>query len=309
MKILVTGGDKMKSVMAKMFWLSILWFKEAFKGFFRNIGWNVAALILSMFCLLGFAVSFIAGENAKYFSAELGEKIEIQVDLKDDIIDYPVVEQKIKALSQVKEVVFVSKDDAYDIMKEEMGEDADILEVLDRNPFPARFIVRLADPKNVEEVASEIKGWEVAENVQYGEGYVEKLLMLTEWISKIGYIVTAAVALATTYIVSSVIKFNIEQRRDEIDIKKLTGSGMFTIRFPFILEALIITGVSSMVVYLSFYFFYDDLMHYIKEMIPYIPIIEPNYIIDSILTWLLALSLFIGILGSTFSTNKYLKKY
>ena len=48
----------------RIFWLFLLWVKESIKGFFKNIGWNMAALLLTMFCLFGFGMSYIAGKTA-----------------------------------------------------------------------------------------------------------------------------------------------------------------------------------------------------------------------------------------------------
>lgn len=296
--------------MFSFFWLSLLWVREAFVGFFRNFGWNIAALFLAIFCLLGFSVSFVAGENAKFFAEELGDKLEIQVELAENVekSEHVGIKERMLGLSQVKEVRYVSEEETFEKVKVDMGDDADILEVLDTNPFPAKFIIKLHEPDQVENVVQQVETWGISTNIQYGEGYIERLLNITEMISKVGYLITAIVALATIYIVSSVIKFNVDQRKEEIKIKQLTGTGMFTIRFPFVLEAMMITGISSIIVYASFYFGYESAMDYLKEMIPYIPIVDPAYIVDSIMRWLLALALSIGLIGSLMSTSRNLKK-
>lgn len=296
--------------MFSFFWLIILWIKEAFIGFFRNLGWNIAALFLSVFCLLGFCVSFIAGENADHLAKILGDKVEIQVDILEtvEVLEHQSIMKKIETLSEVKEVTYISKEDMYEKVRVEMGEDADILEVLDANPFTARMIVKMDKPEQVELVAKEIESWNITSNIQFGEGYVERLLSITEAISKVGYLVTIIVGLATIYIVSSVIKFNIDQRKAEIKVKQLTGTGMFTIRFPFILEAMMITGLSSIIVYATFYFGYEKLMDNIRETVPYMPILEANIIIDSVSSWLFILAIAIGVIGSLLSTTRNLEK-
>lgn len=296
--------------MFSFFWLIILWIKEAFIGFFRNLGWNIAALFLSVFCLLGFCVSFIAGENADHLAKILGDKVEIQVDILEtvEVLEHQSIMKKIETLSEVKEVTYISKEDMYEKVRVEMGEDADILEVLDANPFTARMIVKMDKPEQVELVAKEIESWNITSNIQFGEGYVERLLSITVAISKVGYLVTIIVGLATIYIVSSVIKFNIDQRKAEIKVKQLTGTGMFTIRFPFILEAMMITGLSSIIVYATFYFGYEKLMDNIRETVPYMPILEANIIIDSVSSWLFILAIAIGVIGSLLSTTRNLEK-
>lgn len=296
--------------MFSFFWLLLLWIREAFVGFFRNLGWNVAALFLTVFCLLGFSISFVAGENAKFFAQELGEKVEIQLDLLETIEEgqHSAIIDRIHTIPEVKEITYISKEETYEKVQNDMGEDADILEVLDKNPFSARIVVKLHAPDQVEKIAAEMDAWGVASNIQYGEGYVEKLLSITDSVSKIGYFVTAIVALATVYIVSSVIKFNIDQRKQEIKVKQLTGTGIFTIRIPFMLEALLITGLSSLAVYSAFYFGYDFVVAEISHMAPYIPMIESSYIVNGVSKWLFILAFGIGIVGSLLSTSRNLEK-
>lgn len=296
--------------MFSFFWLIILWIREAVVGFFRNFGWNVAALFLTVFCLLGFSISFVAGENAKFFAEELGDKVEIQIDLNDELLltQHNDIREKLKGLPESKEVRYISEEETYQKVKTEMGKDSDILEILDENPFPARFVVKLENPEQVESVVNEIETWNISSSIQFGEGYIEKLLTITEAVSKIGYIITLVVALATIYIVSSVIKFNVDQRKEEIKIKQLTGTGMFTIRFPFVLEALIITGISSLVVFLAFYFGYEKAMVQVNSMVPYIKTVEANIIVQEITQWIFLLALSIGIIGSLLSTTRNLEK-
>lgn len=296
--------------MFSFFWMFVLWVKEAVIGFFRNFGWNVAALFLSIFCLLGFAVSFVAGESAEHLASELSKKVEVSVDLLSSIpkSEHKSIVDKIQDLPEVSEIRYVSEEEAYQKVKEGMGKDADILEVLDENPFTARVIIKMQEPKDVEKVAHEIESWGVSEYVQYGEGYVEKILSVANTISKVGYIVTVVVGLATIYIVSSVIKFNINQRKDEIRVKQLTGTGIFTIRIPFLLEALMITLLSSLIVYGVFYFGYGDVVETIKTTAPYIPMIEADTVIQGITKWIFVLAGGIGIVGSLLSTSRNLEK-
>ncbi|QST03075.1 hypothetical protein IMZ31_21235 (plasmid) [Pontibacillus sp. ALD_SL1] len=293
-----------------LIWLMRLWVKEAFIGFFRNLGWNVSAIMISSVCMIFFLSSYVAGENASHFSKELGEKVEIRVDLLTDISDgeHAKIQKELEANSKVKSVTYVSKDEAYNKVRDQMGEDASVLDVLDTNPFPARFIIRLHNPEEVAVFANYVEGLGVAETVQYGEGYVEKMLTGTKVLSQIGYYFTAAFTLLALYIVGSVIKMNITQRKGEISIKKLTGSGMFTVRFPFVLEALIITGVASVLSYYFFVFAYEYAVKLLGDFIPYIQLIELGTVTETLVYLLAGLSLLIGVLGSVTSTKQLLQK-
>ena len=237
--------------------------------------------------------------------------MEIRVDLKKEIAldEHPQIEKQIKEMPEVKTVAYVSEEQAYEKVEGQMGKDASVLEVLDENPFPARFVVTLHNPKEVKGVASEIEKWGISESVQFGEGFVEKFLTFTTLISKFGYYLTLVFTAFAVYIVGSVIKLNIDRRRDEIQVKRLTGSGMFTIRFPFVLEALIITTFASLIGFFVFRYAYDYGSMVLENFIPYITLLERQAFSVELFYYLIGLSFFIGVVGSSFTTKRFLKRY
>lgn len=294
----------------KIIWLFFLWIKEAFKGFFRNLTWNLAALALTIFCLLGFAGSYIMGKTADNIAEDLGDKVEIQVNLKEDIAqtEHENIGIQLGAISNVNNVLYESKDQIYDKMKEEMGKDSDILEILDENPFSARFILSLEDPNQIDEVISKVEAMNVSDNIQYGEGYVKRLLEIMAAITKFGYIFTVVIAIATIYIVSTVIKFNIDQRKNEVRIKQLTGSGYFTIRMPFFIEALLITVMAGLIVCGIVLMGYEPSITKLHETVPYANFMNVDTAINKIVVWVGILSAGIALIGTILSTSKNLNK-
>ena len=267
------------------------------------------AIFLSVSCLLFFSVSYIAGLNVKNFAGAVEQKIEIRVDLLDTSTNYGEMETQIKAISGVRTVQFVSKEEAMAKMETDMGKDADVLSVLDSNPFPARYVIQVTAPAVLNSVVGQIEEMKISENVEYGEEYVSKMLSMTKIIRNIGVIGTILSAIFTVFVVISTIRINIVQRRNEIRVKQLVGAGMATIRFPFVLEALILTCLSGTIVYMIFYFGYQRMLDFIKTTIPYVPFIEAATVNSELLLPLAALSVAIGFVGSFVSIKKFVKKH
>lgn len=286
-----------------------LWIKEAFTGLFRNMWWSLMAIFLSVSCLLFFSVSYIAGLNVKNFAGAIEQKIEIRVDLLNSVSNYSDLDTKLKAIEGVKTVAYISKDEAMGKVKIEMGKDADILSVLDTNPFPARFVIQVTSPEVLDGVVANIKTMNIAENVQYGEEYVSKMLSMTKIIRNAGILGTALSAIFTVFVVISTIRINIVQRRNEIRVKQLIGAGMATIRFPFVLEALMLTCLSGAIVYGIFYFGYGKVIELAKSTIPYVPMVDTSVVTASLMGPLAALSIAIGFVGSFLSVRKFVKRY
>lgn len=285
-----------------------LWIKEAFLGLFRNMRWNMTAIFLSTVCLFVFAASFVLGMNANYFAKLLDEKIEIKVYLLDSVTNYEELEKKISEKGNVKSVEFVSKEEALGDMKNDLGEDADMLDALDKNPLPASFVVKLHDPSKLDVFIQDINKMGIAEYTSYGKGFVEKILASAKSLSKAGYILTLFGIIFTIFVVFTAIQNNIARRKNEIRIKQLIGASSMTVRIPFILEAMFLTGISSMIVFCLFYYGFPKTMENIKEAIPYFNFLNPEQVVHALFMPLIGLSLAIGFIGSSLSTYRNIKK-
>lgn len=285
-----------------------LWVKEAFVGLWRNLWWSMSAIFLAVLCLLMFAASYASGMNAEHLAGFLDEKLEIKAFILDSETNYDEMEQEITSWEEVKTVEFESKETALDKLKTDMGEDADILEALDTNPLPASFIVKIHTPEEVSTVVERLNGLGSMEEVKYGEEHIEKMLTATEFLRNAGIILTALAAVFTIFVVISVIRLNIIQRKNEIRVKQLIGASMFTIRFPFVLEALVLTVSSSVIVYYLFSYGYQKLIDSIKSAVPYAPILDAQPITQEIVLPLIGLAIIIAVVGSIFSVRRFLKK-
>lgn len=285
-----------------------LWIKEAFLGLFRNIRWNMTAVFLSTLCLFLFSASYILGLNASYFASMLDDKIEVKVYLLDSITNYDEVEKQLSEKKNVQSVTFVSKDQALEKAKNEFGEDADIFDALDENPLPASFVVKLKDTSKINAFVSDVEKMKIAEQTEYGKGFVEKILVSAKSISKAGYILTVFGILFTIFIVFSAIQNNILRRRNEIRIKQLIGASNVTVRIPFIIEAIFLTLLSSGVVYGVFYYGLPKMMAMIKEGIPYINLMDASVMLDQLSLPLFILAVGIGFAGSVLSTYRNIKQ-
>lgn len=287
----------------------LLWFKEAAKGVLRNFWWNMVAFSLSLICLLAFAVFYAAGDNAEHFSKQLNDKLEITVNIKENVSNYSEINTQLSSDSRVSQVVFVSKDQAQKKMETEMGEDSQVLEIFEgKTIMPAQFIVKLHNAEEIETLAKDIQSRNYAEKVLYGKEYIDTLLNMSAKIKQYGLYASLAGALFVIIIVMLVIRMNIEQRKEEILIKGLIGSSMFTIRMPFILEAVALMGASSAAVYFLFSNLYQNLNIFIIKQLPMVEILSPSEMQGNLVIPLFGTAAILGIFGSFFATNKQLKR-
>src|SRR5690606_3108981 len=135
--------------------------KQGFQGMWRNRGMGIASvgsitavlIILGMVLIMILSINNIVSETQNKFD-------EIQIFLEDDIKkeEIETIGNKIKSSDGVKNVKFLTKEEAMKDMKEDWGEEGDLLEGLEENPLPNSYIIQLEDIEYADAVVENIKG-------------------------------------------------------------------------------------------------------------------------------------------------------
>ncbi|MFZ1978272.1 MAG: permease-like cell division protein FtsX [Bacteroidota bacterium] len=214
--------------------------REGFSGFKRaklSMFAAVFTICVSLLLLSSFAILFL---NGQHVINSLREKVEMEAFLSDQLSNDNILEAKgmIEMLDGIREVRFVSKDEAAKIFKEEFGED--IMKILNFNPLPASFKIYLKDGYKTSAMAEQIyrqvgsiKG---VDDVIYRKQLLELLdqrAMVYLWITLgVGVIIT----ISSLILVANTIRLAIYAKRKIIQTMKLIGATRGFIRMPFLLE-------------------------------------------------------------------------
>jgi cell division transport system permease protein len=290
-------------------WNIWLWIREALSGIVRNFTMNLFAFILSTICFLVLAFWMVIGMNTQFVSNNLEDKVQISLNLNNEITNYSEIEEKIKALDGVESYRFVSKEEAYEEMLQKLGDRKEMLTDLSYNPLPASFQVKLKNPKEIEKTALIMKTWGVTKSIKYGEDFIDNLFATTEKIKQLATMIIIVMGISTGSMLYVSIRVNILNRNKEIEIKDLVGAGMFNIRIPFILEAMILTTLSAIVVIATFYFGYDMMIEKITGGVSFASYIPVNEMIKRMIPVMLLTATGIGFISSFLSTQRYLKRH
>lgn len=285
-------------------------FREAFTSLRRN-GWlAVASAATAAIALMILGASLLMVVNANSMATAVESDLEIAVFLNTDLGDQQVYDlgEQIKHLVGVKEVTFVSKDDALAGLKDDFSQKKGVLETLgENNPLPDKYRVKLTKPEQVKSTALTIEKLQGVEQVKYGQGVVEKLLVITRWIRMSGVAVMALLSLAAVFLISTTIRLTVFARRKEISIMKYLGATDWFIRWPFVLEGIMLGLVGALVSVCMLYLGYHSLVQVVTNTLPFLPMQSENSIILNVYELIIALGVVIGALGSLISVRKYLK--
>jgi len=234
--------------------------KEGMSGFRRAKLSMVAAIFTICISLLLLSFFSILLINANRVIEGLRDKVELEIFLADYLSkeETQALQAQVAALEGVREVRYISKEEAAEIFRQEFGED--INRVLDFNPLPASFKVFLKDGyKNVagaEQVYSAVKTMNGVEEVIYRKSLLEMLDQRAQTFLWLMLGIGVFIAVSAIFLVANTIRLAIYAKRKIIQTMKLIGATRMFIRIPFILEGLLqglIGGVlATGIVFLAF---------------------------------------------------------
>ncbi len=283
---------------------------EACKSFWRNSFMSIASIVtvaLSFFILGIFAIMVANLDN---FADNLENQVQISVYLKDGLTTEQVmsVGKRLKALPEVRQIKFTDKDQAMTELKERMKDQPGILEALEgKNPLPTSYEITFTQAGAVKKAAQIVATYPEVESSHYGQEIIEQLLNITRVIRWGGMALIVLLTVATLFIISNTIRLTVFARRKEIGIMKYVGATNWFIRWPFLLEGLLLGFIGGVIADAALVQFYRFVTSEIHHSLAFLPLVGMNPFMYQVGIGLLLLSMIIGAVGSTISLKRYMK--
>ncbi len=287
-------------------------FSEAFSGVIRNRLMSVASIGTVAACIFMIIISYCALTNVNYMLTQIEESIGISIFLEDDADADTVLalNDQLVTMEYVDSVRYISSEEALDEMKQSWDAE-DILSGFDEtnNPLTGSFEVNLTDISHQSEVVEKIEQLDGVRKIRSSETETEFLVKLSHFLRIFGGVLILALA-AISVVIINTIKLSVFTRRTEISIMKYVGATDWFIRWPFIIEGIIIGIVGASIPIIIAWPLYNKLISIIYEQIPMIhSIVSFRFGID-IFSILLPVALIfgalLGVLGSNISLRKHL---
>ncbi|MCL2655226.1 MAG: permease-like cell division protein FtsX [Coriobacteriia bacterium] len=294
--------------------------KEAATSFKRNWVMSIGGIVTIFLSLLLIGVSLLIGSAANSLITGTESKVTIEVYIKDDAnqTDVEGLQRKLQTNSLVKQVNYISKDQAMQIFKEQMKKSPDVINNLEGNPLPASLKIELHDAHDVNKVVDSIKAAPEFKKVcdrpdspdsslHYGQDIVQRLFNFTRVIRVVGVVFIVMLAVVSLIFINNTIRMAIYARRNELSIMRLVGASNWFIRMPFIFEGMIQSIIGALlaigVIMLIQFVALPKIQNTIKFM---------SFGISNSFIWLISLILIaggivIGGLGSWLAMRRYLK--
>lgn len=207
-------------------------------------------------------------------------------------------------LEGVREVMYISKEDAFQKLKDDLAEHVEILAGIPENPLPSSIEILVTGTEYFEDIAFQLNQYSGIEEVNYGGQVTKKLIVLFDFIRKSGLAIISILIFIAILIMFSVIKISVHSRQKEIEIMSLVGATSWFIRWPFIIEGFLkgfLSSIMAVFVLARAYFYY---MEQFKLILPFMPIVSDQLVLSKIVSAVVLLGTLIGIFGSMLSLRK-----
>ena len=287
---------------------------EGFANVFKNKKSTGASLMIMCATMIIFGIFLILGENINHFVDEVESVQGVQVFINNDATQEQIDEigDKIRQIDGVSTVEYVSKDDALQQMKDRFGDKQDLLEGYEENNiFPASYVVTLTDLTKSQEVQDQILTFDNIKKITSKDETVTTLINLANGIKIVTGVILVLLVIISIFIIANTIKLTVHARRKEISIMKYVGATNGFIRWPFIVEGMII-GIFASIISIAIVGFAYNIIAQKLISSEFMQVINMSLVtfgdmFNSIIFVYMLLGIGIGAVGSVISMRKYLK--
>lgn len=290
------------------------YFKEGFTSLLRNRLMTVASIATVAACIFIMSFSYCVVSNLQYVLRQMEDSIGIAVFLNEELTsdDVERISNEIKAIPHVKQVTYTSPDDALTELQDEWSMDG-ILNGFsgENNPLSSSFEISLEGVEYQTDVTKALTAIDGIDNVRDAHTETEILLKVNNVMQITGVLVIAILAVISVVIIMNTIKISVYTRRNEINIMKYVGATDWFIRWPFIIEGMLIGIIGSVIPMLISWPVYSKIVDILYTSLPVIKnMISFRYSID-IFSVLIPVSIvsgiLLGVIGSVTSIRKHLR--
>ena len=284
--------------------------KTAILGIINNRLMSVSSILTIGCCLFLFSVFLLFTMNINYVGEQIKSQCEIQayIDIEIDGDEALAIASEVEKIPNVEKTVFETKAQAFENYSEQLGGNSIALEGLEEEDFLRNSVkITLEDLTLAESTASEVEKIEgVAEVINHQET-VDNVLKVTTYIQTASFVIMIILMIVSLFIISNTIKLSVASRANEIHIMKFVGATNWFIRWPFIIEGILIGFVGSLLALLVSYSGYVPLYSSVTESFSLIKLYAPASLTGIIVPTVIAFGCIMGAFASTVSTTRHLK--
>lgn len=284
--------------------------KEGFRNVWVNRLMSLASVSVLMACLVIIGLGAMIFFNINALLDTVESQNVIMVYFEDGTTDEQLenAETQIKSMENIQQCTFVSKEEAFEEYMTSKGEDAVLFEGLDENPMPDGYRVVVKDISKFSATVDELWQIENVESIRENSDIADKLVDIRQAVTIVIAGMVALLFIVSLFIISNTIRITMFSRKLEISIMKAVGATNWFIRWPFMIEGMLLGIIAGLLSFGVLAGLYQGMVYVFKDMLSlFTPVGFMEYA-GYILLIFMGIGIFTGSFGSLISMGKYLKE-
>ncbi len=289
---------------------------QGLKNIFRNGMFSLASIATMSACIFMFGVFYILIANVNMAVQNVEQGVAITVFFEAGLEESRIKEigEDIEKRTEVKEIVFISAEEAWDSFKDVYFEgNEDYAEGFTENPLEdfANYEVYLKDVSQQTGLVTYIQNIEGVREVKQSQAVADTLTEFNKILSLVSSGIILILLCVAVFLINNTVAVGISVRKEEIAIMKLIGATDFLVRFPFIVEGIIIGAAGAAIPLGLLFVLYDKIVLYVAEKFSLVgsmmDFVQPQVLFRGLAPVALILGVGIGLFGSMWTIRKHLK--
>lgn len=288
--------------------------KEGFRNVWTNRMMSAASICVLMSCLVLMGTAAMMFLNIDSLLSRIEEENVVMVYVQDDttVDELSAMEQSIKDMENIKTVEFISKEQAWQEQLATMDKaDAEFFKgVSNEIPLPDAYKVTVESLDMFDKTVNDLNQLEHIDIIRENKDLAQKLVAIRQGISIIAIVIVAVLFAISLFIISNTIRLTVYSRRLEISIMKSVGATNSFVRFPFVVEGMILGllsgGIGLGIVWALYEFAINQFSDLLNEL-NLKAIVFADYALPMLGIFVL-IGVVCGVGGSIVTMSKYLNK-
>lgn len=288
---------------------------EGFRNVFKNMKSTISALTTMCLCMLLFGIFFIIGQNINHIMNTIEDAQGVTVFFNPNIKESKIQEygEKIRKIDGVNNAQYVSKEQNLNQLKEDIKGYSELIEGFEFKLMGASYKVTLSDLSRNVAIQQEIENivGSDLDSISSSNEEVAMLMNIAKGVRIFTLGLLLVLVIISLVIIGNTIKLTVHARRKEISIMKYVGATNSFIRWPFIVEGIIIGIIAALISILIIGLVYNGIIPnlantaIVKEL--EITFVTFSQMFNLIILVYMLLGIGIGVIGSMMSMKKYLE--
>lgn len=292
------------------FWYTL---KEGFKGLFRNKWYTLASIATISACLFLLGIFSAILLNFQHIVDNVQKGVAVTTFFQEGTTEDEIDTLKIylESLEEIDKVIYISADDAW----AEFSKDLNMSEYMDafpENPLAncANLEIYLNDTSKQADLVTYLESVDIVRRINKSELAATTLSGMDSLVGVATIGIIGILLSVSVFLISNTITVGISIRKEEINIMKYIGATDFFVRFPFIIQGILIGLIGAGIPLTAIYFLYNQVivfvMGYFPSLSTLLGFLDVKVVFDLLLPLNLGVGVGIGFFGSYFTCRKHL---